>query len=29
VIGPKVPELLDREGTVVTRLNPTPHSVIR
>jgi hypothetical protein len=29
VIGPRVPELIDREGTVVTRLNPTPHSVIR
>lgn len=28
-IGPKVPDLLDRERTVVTRLTPTPKSVIR
>ena len=29
VIGPRVPDMLEREKTVVTRLNPTPHSVIR
>jgi hypothetical protein len=28
-IGPKVPDMIDRSRTVVTRLNPTPHSVIR
>ncbi len=28
-ITPKVSELLDRSQTVVTRLNPTPSSVIR
>ena len=28
-ISPKVPEYLDREKTVVTRLNPTPKSVLR
>ncbi|MCB0116140.1 MAG: NIPSNAP family protein [Caldilineaceae bacterium] len=28
-IAPKVPEYLDREKTVVTRLNPTPKSVLR
>ena len=28
-IGPRVGELIDREKIVVTRLNPTPHSVIR
>lgn len=28
-IGPKVPDMLDRERTVVTRLTPTPKSVIR
>ncbi len=28
-ISPKVPELLDREKTVITRLNPTPKSVLR
>ena len=28
-IGPRIPELLDREKIEVTRLEPTPHSVIR
>jgi len=28
-IGPRVGELIDREKIVVTRLTPTPHSVIR
>jgi hypothetical protein len=28
-IGPRVGELIDRSQIVVTRLNPTPHSVIR
>jgi len=28
-IGPRVGDLIDREQIVVTRLNPTPHSVIR
>jgi len=28
-IDPRVRELIDREKIVVTRLNPTPHSVIR
>jgi hypothetical protein len=28
-IGPRVGGLIDREKIVVTRLNPTPHSVIR
>lgn len=28
-IGPRVGELIDREKIVVTRLHPTPHSVIR
>lgn len=28
-IGPRVPEFIDREKIVVTRLTPTPHSVIR
>ena len=29
VLGPKVPELMDRAKIQVTRLNPTPRSVIR
>lgn len=29
VIAPRVGELIDREKIVVTRLTPTPHSVIR
>jgi hypothetical protein len=28
-IGPQVPEMLDRSRTVVTRIQPTPKSVIR
>ncbi len=28
-IGPRVGDLIDRQQIVVTRLNPTPHSVIR
>ena len=28
-VSPKVPELIDREKIVVTRLNPTPKSMIR
>jgi hypothetical protein len=28
-IAPRVTELLDRSRTVVTRLNPTPYSVLR
>ena len=28
-IAPLVPDMLDRERIVVTRLTPTPHSVIR
>jgi hypothetical protein len=28
-VAPKVPDLLDRERTVVTRLLPTPRSVLR
>jgi hypothetical protein len=28
-IAPRVPEMIDREATVITRLNPTPRSVIR
>ena len=28
-IGPRVGDLIDREQIVVTRLNATPHSVIR
>lgn len=28
-IGPRVGDLIDRGQIVVTRLNPTPHSVIR
>lgn len=28
-IGPRIGDMLDRERTVVTRLNPTPASVIR
>lgn len=28
-VAPKVPEMLDRSKTVVTRLEATPHSVIR
>ncbi len=28
-VTPKVSEMLDREKTIVTRLNPTPKSVIR
>ena len=28
-VAPQIPEMLDRERTVVTRLNPTPKSVIR
>ena len=28
-IGPKIPEMMDREGIVVRRLLPTPHSAIQ
>ncbi len=28
-IAPQIPEMLDRDGTVITRIEPTPHSVIR
>jgi hypothetical protein len=28
-IAPKVPDMLDRSQTVITRLNPTPLSIIR
>ena len=29
VIGPRVPDFIDRDKTVVTRIEPTPRSVIR
>lgn len=29
VLSPRVPQMLDRSRTVVTRINPTPKSVIR
>ena len=28
-IGPRIPEMMEREGIVVRRLNPTPHSAIQ
>ena len=28
-IGPKIPDMLDRDATVVTRIEATPKSVIR
>ena len=29
VIGPKIPDLMDREGIIVTRIVPTPQSGIK
>lgn len=28
-IGPRIPEMMEREGVVVRRLQPTPHSAIQ
>ena len=28
-IGPQIPDMMEREGVVVRRLNPTPHSAIQ
>ena len=28
-IGPRIPDMMEREGIVVRRLNPTPHSALQ